>query len=72
MIRSLDIQSSILFIRCTLPTLQATELFNKAVEMEQSGQLYEAIQFYRRAMTLVPDIEFRVHRQNVLEWNESE
>lgn len=51
--------------------LKATELFNKAVELEQSGQLYEAIQFYRKAMTLVPDIEFRVHRQNVLEWNES-
>ncbi|KAG7174358.1 F-box only protein 9-like [Homarus americanus] len=50
--------------------LKATELFNKAVELEQSGQLYEAIQFYRRAMTLVPDIEFRVHRRNVLERNE--
>ncbi|XP_069174209.1 F-box only protein 9 isoform X2 [Procambarus clarkii] len=48
----------------------ATELFNKAVELEQSGQLYEAIQFYRRAMTLVPDIEFRVHRRNMLERSE--
>lgn len=46
---------------------QATELFNKAVELEQSGCLYEAIQFYRRAMTLVPDIEFRAHRHNMLE-----
>ncbi|XP_053651644.1 F-box only protein 9 isoform X2 [Cherax quadricarinatus] len=50
--------------------LKATELFNKAVELEQSGQLYEAIQFYRRAMTLVPDIEFRVHSRNVLERTE--
>ncbi|XP_050730829.1 uncharacterized protein LOC127005778 [Eriocheir sinensis] len=50
---------------------KAAELFKKAVELEQSGRLYEAIQFYRRAMTLVPDIEFRVHHQNVLEWNES-
>lgn len=50
---------------------KAAELFKKAVELEQSGRLYEAIQFYRRAMTLVPDIEFRVHHQNVLEWNEN-
>lgn len=47
--------------------IKATELFNKAVELEQSGCLYEAIQFYRRAMTLVPDIEFRAHRHNMLE-----
>ncbi|KAK4297788.1 hypothetical protein Pmani_029819 [Petrolisthes manimaculis] len=45
--------------------IKATELFNKAVELEQTRRLYEAIQFYRRAMTLVPDIEFRVHLQNV-------
>ncbi|XP_045133881.1 F-box only protein 9-like isoform X2 [Portunus trituberculatus] len=50
---------------------KATELFKKAVELEQSGRLYEAIQFYRRAMTLVPDIEFRVHHQNMLEWSEN-
>lgn len=29
--------------------------------MEKSGKLYEAIQFYRRAVQLVPDIEFRLH-----------
>ncbi|CAL4106033.1 unnamed protein product, partial [Meganyctiphanes norvegica] len=45
----------------------ASELFNKGVALEQSGRLYEAIQFYRRAMTLVPDIEFRVHCRNNLE-----
>lgn len=28
--------------------------------MEKSGKLYEAIQFYRRAVQLVPDIEFRI------------
>jgi hypothetical protein len=28
--------------------------------MEKAGQLYEAIQFYRRAVQLVPDIEFRL------------
>lgn len=33
----------------------------KGVENEQSGKLYEAIQFYRRAVQLVPDIEFRLY-----------
>lgn len=28
--------------------------------MERSGKVYEAIQFYRRAVQLVPDIEFRL------------
>lgn len=28
--------------------------------MEKSGRLYEAIQFYRRAVQLVPDIEFKL------------
>ncbi|XP_068238793.1 F-box only protein 9 [Palaemon carinicauda] len=49
---------------------KAAELFNKAVELEQSSRLYEAIQYYRRAMTLVPDIEFRVHQHNMLERSE--
>ncbi|MBZ3881643.1 F-box only protein 9 [Sciurus carolinensis] len=39
---------------------QARELFLKAVEEEQNGALYEAIKFYRRAMQLVPDIEFKI------------
>lgn len=29
------------------------------MELEKSGQLYEAIEFYRKAVQLVPDIEFR-------------
>lgn len=28
--------------------------------MERSKKMYEAIQFYRRAVQLVPDIEFRL------------
>lgn len=36
-------------------------LFLKGVENEQNGKLYEAIQFYRRAVQLVPDIEFRLY-----------
>ncbi|KAM4834774.1 F-box only protein 9 [Thomomys bottae] len=39
---------------------EARELFLKAVEKEQNGALYEAIKFYRRAMQLVPDIEFKI------------
>lgn len=32
----------------------------KGIEMERSKKMYEAIQFYRRAVQLVPDIEFRL------------
>lgn len=32
--------------------------------MERAGKLYEAIQFYRRAVQLVPDIEFRLDYAN--------
>uniref|UniRef100_Q8BK06-3 Isoform 3 of F-box only protein 9 n=1 Tax=Mus musculus TaxID=10090 RepID=Q8BK06-3 len=39
---------------------KARELFLQAVEEEQNGALYEAIKFYRRAMQLVPDIEFKI------------
>nr|XP_033794182.1 F-box only protein 9 isoform X2 [Geotrypetes seraphini] len=40
---------------------KARELFLKAAEQEQNGALYEAIKFYRRAMQLVPDIEFKIN-----------
>nr|CAD7461337.1 unnamed protein product [Timema tahoe] len=40
---------------------EAKYLFLKGVENEQNGTLYEAIQFYRRAVQLVPDIEFRLY-----------
>uniref|UniRef100_A0AAY4DV29 F-box only protein 9 n=1 Tax=Denticeps clupeoides TaxID=299321 RepID=A0AAY4DV29_9TELE len=40
---------------------EARELFLKAVEEEQSGAVYEAIKYYRRAMQLVPDIEFKIN-----------
>jgi hypothetical protein len=41
-------------------------LFLKGVENEQNGKLYEAIQCYRRAVQLVPDIEFRLYDANKL------
>lgn len=43
--------------------------------MERSGQLYEAIQFYRRAVQLVPDIEFKLDtktKSKAKEYQESE
>lgn len=39
-------------------------LFMSGVEHEQVGKMYEAIQFYRRAVQLVPDIEFRLYETN--------
>lgn len=40
---------------------KAKNLFLQGIEHEQSGKLYEAIQFYRRAVQLVPDVEFRLY-----------
>lgn len=30
------------------------------IEMEKNGKLYEAIHFYRKAVQIVPDIEFKL------------
>ena len=40
--------------------IKAKTYFLNGVEMEKNGKLYEAIQFYRRAVQLVPDIESRI------------
>ncbi|XP_062851058.1 F-box only protein 9 isoform X2 [Trichomycterus rosablanca] len=40
---------------------KARELFLKAVNKEQNGAVYEAIKYYKSAMQLVPDIEFRIN-----------
>lgn len=40
---------------------KARELFLRAVEEEENGSVYEAIKYYRRAMQLVPDIEFKIN-----------
>ncbi|KAB7499980.1 F-box only protein 9 [Armadillidium nasatum] len=47
--------------------IEAANLFRKGVQLEQNGQLYEAIRFYRKAIALVPDIETRVHNKYVQE-----
>jgi len=42
---------------------KARDLFLEGVEHEQNGELFEAIQKYRKAVNLVPDIEFKVEEQ---------
>ena len=40
---------------------KARNYFLEGVEHEQNGELFEAIQKYRKAINLVPDIEFKAH-----------
>lgn len=40
---------------------KAKALFLKGAEHERAGKLYEAIQFYKRAVQLVPDVEFKLY-----------
>jgi len=42
---------------------KARILFLEGVEHEQNGELFEAIQKYRKAVNLVPDIEFKVEAE---------
>lgn len=44
---------------------EARALFQKGVENEEKGKLYEAIVFYRKAVQLVPDIEFKMPQMNL-------
>lgn len=39
---------------------KAKKFFIEGIEMEKAGKMYEAIQCYRRAVQIVPDIEFKV------------
>lgn len=39
----------------------AEKLYLKGVENEENGRLYEAIQFYKKAVQLVPDIESKLY-----------
>lgn len=41
---------------------EARQLFLKGVEFEKNGELYDAIQFYKKAVALVPDIEFKAFK----------
>ena len=42
---------------------KARGFFLEGVEHEQNGELFEAIQKYRKAVNLVPDIEFKVEQE---------
>ncbi|XP_076241096.1 F-box only protein 9 [Calliopsis andreniformis] len=49
---------------------KAKHLFLKGIEHEQSRKFYEAIQFYKRAVQLVPDIEFRLYESTKVKSND--
>ncbi|GBP52503.1 F-box only protein 9 [Eumeta japonica] len=40
---------------------KAKQLFLRGVELERSGKLYEAVQHYKRAVQLLPDVETRLY-----------
>ncbi|CAH0724003.1 unnamed protein product, partial [Brenthis ino] len=40
---------------------KAKQLFMRGVEMERGGKLYEAIQHYKRAIQILPDVESRLY-----------
>ncbi|KAL5282571.1 FBXO9 family protein [Megaselia abdita] len=40
---------------------KAERLFKVGIELEQKGKVYDALQYYRRAVQLVPDIEYRIY-----------
>ncbi|CAK1543821.1 unnamed protein product [Leptosia nina] len=40
---------------------KAKSLFLRGIEMERSGKLYEAIQHYKRAIQILPDVERRLY-----------
>ncbi|KAL4703193.1 hypothetical protein ACJJTC_004869 [Scirpophaga incertulas] len=45
---------------------RAKQLFLCGVEMERAGKLYEAIQYYKRAMQLMPDVERHLYESSEL------
>ena len=50
--------------------IKARNLFLKGIEYEESRKFYEAIQFYKRAVLLVPDIELRLYESTKLKSND--
>lgn len=46
--------------------IQAEMLFMKGVELERTYHHYDAIQYYRKALQLVPDIDKRMYKDNKL------
>ncbi|XP_014262557.1 F-box only protein 9 isoform X2 [Cimex lectularius] len=50
---------------------KAKVFFQLGIENEEKGKHYEAIQFYRRAVQLVPDIEFKIFQMTTHSSKES-
>lgn len=46
--------------------VKAKQLFLCGVELERSGKLYEAIQHYKRAIQILPDVETRLYEASEL------
>src|SRR5690349_2348691 len=44
---------------------EAKKLFLLGVELERKGKCFEAVRHYRRAVQLVPDIEYKIYSQQV-------
>lgn len=44
---------------------QAKQIYLKGVSAERSGRMHDAISHYRRALQIVPDIEFRLANSNI-------
>merc|ERR1719219_1811217 len=51
------------FVNLSSTEERARSFFLEGVEHEQNGELFEAIQKYRKAVNLVPDIEFKVEAE---------
>ncbi|CAO1443221.1 unnamed protein product [Diamesa tonsa] len=43
---------------------RASEFFMQGISLERQGKVFEALSFYRKAVNLVPDIEFRSYEAN--------
>ncbi|XP_074031057.1 F-box only protein 9 isoform X2 [Leptinotarsa decemlineata] len=43
---------------------RARNLYLKGIEMEKLGEIYEALRYYRGAVQLVPDIEFKLYNKS--------
>ncbi|XP_030370004.1 F-box only protein 9 [Scaptodrosophila lebanonensis] len=45
---------------------RAESLYRTAVELERQGKVYDALPYYRKAMQIVPDIEFKFYERQKL------
>ncbi|CAG9825348.1 unnamed protein product [Phaedon cochleariae] len=49
---------------------KARQLFFKGIELEKSGKIYEALQYYRRAIQIEPDIEMKLYNKTKPKYTE--